>query len=330
MLKSLQKKIYGLNLSSQVTNQSVYRNRRHLLKLGLSSLALTNIPGSMAKEKNSGEFRFKTLKNIDHAKSQYVLKPLTDYSDITSYNNFYEFGTRKSDPSKYAPQYLKVDPWSIKISGLVKNKIKIDLDKLRKISPIQERVYRLRCVEGWSMVIPWLGYSLEKILEVAQPLGSAKFVEFVTLSDPNQMPAVGGFNPILNWPYREALRIDEAYNPLTLLTFGLYGKELPPQNGAPLRVIVPWKYGFKSPKSIVEIRFLEKMPLTSWVESAPNEYGFFSNVNPNVPHRRWSQKTERRIGEGGLFTKRHKTLIYNGYADEVSNMYTGMDLKRFF
>jgi sulfoxide reductase catalytic subunit YedY len=180
------------------------------------------------------------------------------------------------------------------------------------------------------MVIPWIGYSLKKLLELAQPLGSAKFVEFTTLADPNQMPAVGGFNPVLNWPYLEALRIDEAYHPLTLMTFGLYGHNLPEQNGAPVRVIVPWKYGFKSAKSIVRIKFVENMPLTSWVESAPGEYGFFSNVNPNVPHRRWSQKTERRIGEGGIFSKRHKTLMFNGYANEVSNMYTGMDLKKFF
>ena len=330
MLKSSQKKIYGLDLSSQVTNQSVYTNRRRILEFGLSSLALSNISGSFARDVNTKKSKFRTLQNIEHNKSQYSLKPLTDYSDIISYNNFYEFGTGKSDPSKYAPKYLQVEPWSIHISGLVKNKIKIDLDKLRKISPIEERIYRLRCVEGWSMVIPWLGYSLEKILKLAQPLGSAKFVEFITLSDPNQMPAIGGFNPILNWPYREALRIDEAFNPLALLTFGLYGKELPEQNGAPVRVIVPWKYGFKSAKSIVEIRFSEKMPLTSWVESAPNEYGFFSNVNPNVPHRRWSQKTERRIGEGGLFSKRRKTLMFNGYADEVSSMYAGMDLKKFF
>jgi sulfoxide reductase catalytic subunit YedY len=330
MLKSFQKKIFGENLYSLITDQKYYKNRRILLKSGLTTLAFANPPLVLSKETNLKKSKKGTLDRIEFEKSQHNLKPITKYTDVTSYNNFYEFGTGKSDPSKFAPKFLKVDPWSIEITGLVLKAKTINYEQLYKISSMEERVYRLRCVEGWSMIVPWIGYSLKKVLETVQPLGSAKFIEFTTLADPSQMPAVGGFNPVLNWPYREALRIDEAYNPLTLMTFGLYGKKLPEQNGAPVRVIVPWKYGFKSAKSIVRIKFVEKMPLTSWVESAPGEYGFYSNVNPNVPHRRWSQQTERRIGEGGIFSKRHKTLMFNGYADEVSSMYTGMDLKKFY
>tara|TARA_X000001036_G_C20575254_1_gene764359 strand:- start:153 stop:1133 length:981 start_codon:yes stop_codon:yes gene_type:complete len=326
MLILSSKKVSGENLSSQITDQKDYDNRRLLIKSAFATLAATNLTIVPMQEVYSKSSSFDKIK---HKKSLYKLNPVTNFSDVTSYNNFYEFGTGKSDPSKYAPKLLKVDPWSVEISGLVLKEKTISYEELLKISSMEERIYRLRCVEGWSMVIPWVGYSLKKVLEKVQPLGSAKFVEFTTLADPNQMPEVGGFNPVLNWPYREGLRIDEAYHPLTLMTFGLYGRRLPEQNGAPVRIVIPWKYGFKSAKSVVKIKFLEKMPMTSWVDSAPSEYGFYSNVNPNVPHRRWSQQTERRIG-GGIFSKRKKTLIFNGYKDEVSSLYRGMDLKKFF
>jgi sulfoxide reductase catalytic subunit YedY len=203
----------------------------------------------------------------------------------------------------------------------------IDIDALLKLAPIEERIYRMRCVEGWSMVIPWNGYSLSKLLNVVEPLGSAKFIEFVTLADPQQMPGLA--RPILDWPYREALRLDEAMNPLTLLTLGLYGEVLPKQNGAPVRIVVPWKYGFKSAKSIVSIRLTDKQPVTSWVKSAPREYGFYSNVNPNVSHPRWSQATERRLGDNrGIFAPKIPTEMFNGYATQVASLYTGMDLKK--
>ena len=331
MLNKYQKKILGENLNSQITDQKFYSKRRLLLQSSLSVLGLANLSPTFAEQKNTAKNNIKSFsKVLSHSKSNYILKPLTEYQDATTYNNFYEFGTNKSDPSKLAPKLLKVYPWSIEITGLVSKPKRFDLDQLFKIAPLEERVYRLRCVEGWSMVIPWIGYSLKKLLEIVQPLGSAKFVEFTTLADPKQMPEVGSFNPALNWPYKEALRIDEAYHPLSLLTFGIYGEKLLNQNGAPVRVIVPWKYGFKSPKSIVKINLVEKLPLTSWVDSAPSEYGFYSNVNPNVPHRRWSQETERRIGEGGIFSKRHKTLLFNGYGEEVSSLYEGMNLKTFF
>ena len=329
MLILRQKKILGQHLSSEITDQKLYNKRRVFINSAFATFASTNLALFPTNKAFSEKVKSLAYKKIDYKKTGYILNSATKYSDITSYNNFYEFGTGKSDPSKYAPKLLKVDPWSVKISGLVRKEKTFSYEELFKISSMEERIYRLRCVEGWSMVVPWIGYSLKKLLEKVQPLGSAKFVEFTTLADPSQMPGVGGFNQVLNWPYREGLRIDEAYNPLTLMTFGLYGQTLPEQNGAPVRVIVPWKYGFKSAKSIVKIKFIEKMPLTSWVDSAPGEYGFYSNVNPNVPHRRWSQQTERRIGSG-IFSKRHKTLMFNGYSEEVASLYRGMDLKKFF
>jgi sulfoxide reductase catalytic subunit YedY len=262
-------------------------------------------------------------------KSAYVLmEPLTPIEDVTGYNNFYEFGTDKADPARRAPGRLKTSPWTVQITGLVQKPFTLDLDDLLKLAPLEERVYRLRCVEGWSMVIPWVGYSLSHLIQRARPLGSAKFVSFVTLADPAQMPGLS--SPVLDWPYREGLRMDEARHPLTLLSLGLYGQTLPAQNGAPVRLVVPWKYGFKSAKSIVRIEFLEQEPKTSWMLAAPQEYGFYSNVNPSVPHPRWSQASERRIGEGGLFSPRRATLPFNGYADQVEGLYRGMDLRRFF
>jgi sulfoxide reductase catalytic subunit YedY len=251
---------------------------------------------------------------------------LSEYKEVTTYNNFYEFGMDKGDPARRAGS-LKINPWTVTIDGLVKKPMTIDIDALLKLAPIEERIYRMRCVEGWSMVIPWNGYSLSKLLNVVEPLGSAKFVEFVTLADPQQMPGLA--RPILDWPYREALRLDEAMNPLTLLTLGLYGEVLPKQNGAPVRIVVPWKYGFKSAKSIVAIRLTDKQPVTSWVKSAPREYGFYSNVNPNVNHPRWSQATERRLGDNrGIFAPKIPTEMFNGYGTQVASLYAGMDLKK--
>jgi sulfoxide reductase catalytic subunit YedY len=252
---------------------------------------------------------------------------VTSYADASSYNNFYEFGKDKADPAKNAHS-LKTTPWSVQIEGLVKKPMKITLEDLIKLHPMEERIYRMRCVEGWSMVIPWVGYSLSELINKVEPLGSAKYVEFVSQADPKTMPFVG--SAILDWPYTEGLRMDEALHPLTLLSFGMYGEILPNQSGAPVRLVVPWKYGFKSAKSIVKIRFLEKMPATAWNKAAANEYGFYSNVNPSVDHPRWSQATERRIGEDGLFSKRRKTLMFNGYEPQVGQLYAGMDLQKNF
>ncbi|MFM7802314.1 MAG: protein-methionine-sulfoxide reductase catalytic subunit MsrP, partial [Limnohabitans sp.] len=252
---------------------------------------------------------------------------ITTYKSASTYNNFYEFGTDKSDPAENA-HTLKTRPWTVDIEGLVKKPGALSLEDLLKLSAMEERIYRLRCVEGWSMVIPWVGFSLSELIKKVEPLGSAKFVEFITLADPKTMPYVG--SRVLSWPYTEGLRMDEAMHPLTLLTFGMYGEVLPNQNGAPVRVTVPWKYGFKSGKSIVKIRFTEKQPLTAWNKAAANEYGFYSNVNPSVDHPRWSQATERRIGEGGLFAKKIKTQMFNGYEAQVGQLYAGMDLTKNF
>ncbi|PKO63462.1 MAG: protein-methionine-sulfoxide reductase catalytic subunit MsrP, partial [Betaproteobacteria bacterium HGW-Betaproteobacteria-17] len=247
----------------------------------------------------------------------------TPYKDVTTYNNFYEFGTGKSDPAKNAGSLI-TRPWTVAIEGEVGKPMVYDIDALLKLAPLEERVYRMRCVEGWSMVIPWVGFPLREIIRRAAPTGNAKYVEFVTLNDPRQMP--GQRSRVLDWPYVEGLRLDEAMHPLTLLAVGLYGEVLPNQNGAPVRLVVPWKYGFKSAKSIVKIRFVEKPPLTAWMRAAPREYGFYSNVNPAVDHPRWSQAKERRIGE---FRKRD-TLMFNGYGDQVAALYRGMDLKTLF
>ncbi len=251
----------------------------------------------------------------------------TSYQDATHYNNFYEFGSDKADPAAHASA-LKTSPWKLEVSGLVNKPRTFDIDDLLKLGALEDRIYRLRCVEGWSMVIPWVGYSLSALIERVQPQGSAKYVQFESLADKATMPGVR--SSILQWPYTEGLRLDEAMHPLTLLTFGMYGQVLPNQNGAPVRVVVPWKYGFKSAKSIVRMRLVEKEPNTAWNIAAQHEYGFYSNVNPDVPHPRWSQATERRIGEDGLFAKRRKTLIFNGYGNEVARLYVGMDLKKYF
>jgi len=255
------------------------------------------------------------------------MEKLTSYEHVTGYNNYYEFGTQKSEPAVYAKS-LKPRPWSVVVEGEVAKPGRFDLDMLLKLAPMEERIYRLRCVEGWSMVIPWIGWSLSELIRRVEPTGNAKYVQFETLADPKQMPGLG--SPVLDWPYVEGLRMDEAMHPLTMLVFGVYGEVLPNQNGAPLRLAVPWKYGFKSGKSIVRIRFTEKQPKTSWNEVAPSEYGFYSNVNPDVDHPRWSQATERRIGEDGLFAKKRKTLMFNGYEAQVGALYAGMDLRKLF
>jgi len=265
-------------------------------------------------------------------KSAYTVKdPLTPIEAVTTYNNFYEFGTDKDDPAAHAGK-LKTRPWLVKVEGEIRKPRTYDIDELLKLAPLEERVYRMRCVEGWSMVIPWVGFPLAELIKRVEPTGNAKFVEFVTLLDPAQMP--GQSVRVLKWPYVEGLRMDEAMHPLTLLTLGLYGEALPNQNGAPVRVVVPWKYGFKSAKSIVQIRFTEQQPKTSWELAGPSEYGFYSNVNPNVDHPRWSQAKERRIEKvsvlDSLFDKKRETLMFNGYADQVAQLYAGMDLKKYF
>jgi sulfoxide reductase catalytic subunit YedY len=252
----------------------------------------------------------------------------TDYAHASTYNNFYEFGTDKSDPAAKAGA-LKTRPWTVVVEGLVNKPRTFGIEDLLKLAPQEERIYRLRCVEGWSMVIPWVGYSLSALLRQVELQGSAKYVEFVTAADPATMPGLR--SRVLLWPYVEGLRLDEAQHPLTLLAFGMYGEVLPNQNGAPVRLVVPWKYGFKSGKSLVKIRLVEKEPRTAWNVAAPQEYGFFSNVNPDVAHPRWSQATERRIGEeGGLLAKRRKTERFNGYEPQVGGLYAGMDLRRFY
>ena len=247
----------------------------------------------------------------------------TPFSTVTSYGNFYEFGPDKDSPAKHAHR-LRTQPWQIRVEGEVLKPTTFGLDTLLKLAAMEERVYRMRCVEGWSAVIPWVGFPLAELIRRVQPTGNAKYVEFISLADPEQMPYVR--LPLLSWPYTEALRLDEALHPLTLLAFGMYCEVMPKQNGAPVRLVVPWKYGFKSAKSIVRIRLVEQQPQTAWMKAGPSEYGFYSNVNPDVPHKRWSQSTERRLGE---FSKR-KTLPFNGYAEQVSQLYSGMDLRTHF
>ncbi|MBT9612017.1 MAG: protein-methionine-sulfoxide reductase catalytic subunit MsrP [Burkholderiales bacterium] len=299
--------------SSEITDPLIYRQRREFIKGAAAISALAALPlRADAATKLSGV-----------KKSTYTVdEVLTPFNDITTYNNFYEFGTDKASPAIQARNFVP-RPWTVTVEGMVKRPMTFDIDDLMKW-PLEERVYRLRCVEGWSMVIPWTGFPLNEILKRVEPTGSAKFVEFTSLNDPKRMP--GQRSPVLDWPYVEGLRLDEAQHPLTLMVVGLYGEVLPNQNGAPLRLAVPWKYGFKSAKSIVRIRLVEKAPISSWMRATPNEYGFFSNVNPDVDHPRWSQSKERRIGE---FLKR-KTLPFNGYGAQVAAMYAGMDLRKFF
>jgi sulfoxide reductase catalytic subunit YedY len=307
---------------SEITPRRLYLNRR-------DALAAFGALGSLgATSAHAGAKLAATRSSVAGA---VVMDKLTTQADATSYNNFYEFGTDKADPARYA-HTLRPTPWSVVVEGECAKPGRFDLDSLLTLAPMEERIYRLRCVEGWSMVIPWVGYSLSELLKRAEPTSKAKYVEFTSLADKSQMPGVR--SGVLDWPYVEGLRIDEAMHPLAMLVYGMYGEVLPNQNGAPLRLAVPWKYGFKSAKSIVKIRFIEKEPVSSWTKAAQQEYGFYSNVNPNVSHPRWSQATERRIGEesgsgfGALLAKRRQTLMFNGYGPQVGQLYAGMDLKK--
>jgi len=315
---------------SEITPRAVYQDRRTLLKWMATGAAGAALATWAQREALAQQIakpgKLPALPAVrSTAAGAVTMEKVTDYKDASSYNNFYEFGTDKSDPAQNA-HTLKTRPWTVEVEGLVKKPAKFAIDDLVKLAPQEERIYRLRCVEGWSMVIPWVGFPLSKLIEKVEPLGNAKFVEFVTLADPKTMPFVG--SRVLDWPYAEGLRMDEAMHPLALLTFGMYGEVLPNQNGAPVRMVLPWKYGFKSAKSIVKIRFTEQAPRTAWNKAAANEYGFYSNVNPEVDHPRWSQATERRIGEDGLFAKKRKTLMFNGYEAQVGQLYAGMDLKK--
>ncbi len=294
-------------VASEITPQRVYQDRRRLLQWMATGAAGAALAAWAQREAFAQQVqRPGKLAQLPATRSTVpgaaTMEKVTEYKDASSYNNFYEFGTDKSDPARNA-HTLKTTPWTVEIEGLVKKPAKIGLEDLMKVSAQEERIYRLRCVEGWSMVIPWVGYSLSRLIDRVEPLGSAKYVEFITQADPKTMPYVG--SRVLDWPYVEGLRMDEAMHPLTLLTFGMYGEVLPNQNGAPVRLVVPWKYGFKSGKSLVKIRFTEQPPKTAWNKAAANEYGFYSNVNPEVDHPRWSQATERRIGEDGLFAKNY-------------------------
>ncbi|MFM2116354.1 MAG: hypothetical protein RIQ80_453 [Actinomycetota bacterium] len=312
--------------SANITPKEVFQNRRNLLKiLTLGSLA-AGFSSSLQNDAFAVGESNKKLK-AKFNKKYSVNDKQTSFKDATTYNNFYEFGMDKDDPARYAKSLI-TRPWTVSVEGLVQKPQVFDFDSLIKLSDMEERVYRMRCVEGWSMVIPWNGFSLSNLLNKVEPLGTAKYVEFVTLADPKQMPGLS--STIIAWPYLEGLRLDEAMNPLTLLTFGMYGEILPNQNGAPVRIVIPWKYGFKSAKSIVKIRLTDKEPITSWHRTAPMEYGFYSNVNPNVSHPRWSQSTERRIDGRNIFSSKIKTEMFNGYGEYVEKLYTGMDLRKFY
>ncbi len=312
--------------SSEITPQALYSRRREFLKSAALFVATTTaLGGSVVALTGSGKSKGRPN---DAARGTLGKKDphdeaLTRFEDISTYNNFYEFGTDKDDPSRNA-HTLKPQPWTVEITGEVDRPRRVDLEELLKAVSLEERVYRMRCVEGWSMVIPWLGFPLGALLSQVSPTSNAKYVVFTTLHDLAQMP--GQAEAVLDWPYVEALRLDEAMHPLTLVATGIYGKPLPNQNGAPLRLVVPWKYGFKGIKSIVKIELTRSRPRTTWNQAAPGEYGFYANVNPDAPHPRWSQATERRIGE----LARRKTLPFNGYGDQVASLYTGLDLKTWF
>jgi sulfoxide reductase catalytic subunit YedY len=306
---------------SEITPQAVWRGRRTLLQAAAAAglVGAAGVAAGQGPAASRLPARSSPLSTMEKATAQDL---------VTGYCNFYEFGTEKDDPPRQAPKLLRTRPWQVVVDGEVRRPRTFDIDGLLKLAPMEERVYRLRCVEAWSAVVPWIGYPLAELIRRVEPTGNARYVEFTTLADPKQMPGLR--SRVLDWPYVEGLRMDEAMHPLTLLTFGMYGEVLPNQNGAPLRLVVPWKYGFKSAKSLVRIRFVETQPVNSWQKSAPSEYGFYSNVNPNVDHPRWSQASERRLGEDGLFARRRPTLMFNGYGEQVASLYAGMDLKRFY
>ena len=309
--------------SSEITPKSLYLNRRKFLA-GAALAGAAAATGIGLREIISPSATAQAGNKINGIQKSPLstTETVTPYKDVTNYNNYYEFSTEKDEPAKLA-QKFRTRPWKVKIDGLVDKKQELDVDAIIKMAPPEERIYRHRCVEGWSIVVPWVGFSLSELIKRVNPTSKAKFVEFTTILDKTQMP--GQQRNVLEWPYVEGLRMDEAMHPLALLCFGMYGEDLPNQDGAPIRIIVPWKYGFKSAKAIVRIRFTDKQPLNTWNISAPMEYGFYSNVNPNVDHPRWSQAKERRLGE---FSKR-PTLMFNGY-DQVASLYSGMDLKKNF
>ena len=315
--------------SSEITDEQLYIRRREFMRLaGGAALAAAASPfvagcGSDTLAAVTGAEATQTALSGIKPKVVTTDEKLNSFEDITSYNNFFEFGTGKDDPARYAGR-LKTSPWTVKIDGHCSKPAAYGVEDLIKPIALEERIYRLRCVEAWSMVIPWVGIPLSSILKRAEPTAKATFVEFTTLLRPSEMP--GQNQASLSWPYKEGLRMDEAMHPLTIMAVGLYGKRLPNQNGAPLRLVVPWKYGFKGIKSVVRIRFVDKMPTTAWSEATPSEYGFYSNVNPEVDHPRWTQARERRIGE----LSRRPTLMFNGYAEEVASLYSGMDLKKYY
>lgn len=335
---------------SEITPESVYRNRRQFLggaaKLGLAA-SLPGLLPAMAGAADTGvsaqlpantrrappapwwEEKFQNIAPVQRAGEFWTSEDLTPYRDITTYNNFYEFGTDKEDPSRRA-QGLKVDPWSVEIVGEVDNPGVYHLEDFLKPHQLEERIYRLRCVERWSMVIPWIGFPLAELINRVGPNSKAKYVAFETLHDPAQMPAQSARFSIIDWPYREGLRMDEAMHPLSFLAVGIYGNYMPPQNGAPIRLVVPWKYGFKSIKSIVKISFVESEPPTSWNMLQANEYGFYANVNPEVHHPRWRQDMETRLPRTLLSPARQETIMFNGYGDQVAHLYQGMDLTRYY
>ena len=305
---------YNLDKENEITDEMFFHNRRKIIA---SSISLPFLLSSNLSFSNNKKLSF--TKDLEYSTNEQT----NTIKQISSYNNFYELGTGKRDPLLNADK-LKTNNWKLSIDGLVENNLVLDSNDLVNKFPLEERIYRLRCVEAWSLVVPWIGFELSKLIKLAKPLSNAKYIAFESILDRENLP--GQKRDILNWPYREGLRIDEALNPLTFISVGLYGKVLPNQNGSPVRLVVPWKYGFKSIKSLVKISFVEKQPICTWNEQTPNEYGFYSNVNPLVSHPRWSQKRERRIGE---FTKRD-TLMFNGYSKFVSNLYSGMDLKKNF
>jgi methionine sulfoxide reductase catalytic subunit len=309
--------------SSEITPRSVYLNRRRFLT-GAALGGTAALAGFAFREFGSPSSEVHANSKIEGVQSSTFStnEKVTAYKDVTNYNNYYEFSSEKAEPASLAKNF-KTRPWKVTIDGLVKKKQVLDVDTIIKMATPEERIYRHRCVERWSIVVPWIGFSLSELIKRVEPLGKAKFVEFTTVLAPGEMP--GQRTGVLDWPYVEGLRMDEAMHPLALLCFGMYGEVLPNQNGAPLRVVVPWKYGFKSAKAIVRIRFSDSQPISAWTKAAPNEYGFYSNVNPQVDHVRWSQAKERRLGEFYM----RPTLMFNGY-DQVASLYNGMDLKKKF
>jgi methionine sulfoxide reductase catalytic subunit len=313
--------------SSEITPKDVFHNRREFLREAVAAGVIATGGLILPRAAQAAPQKLGPLKKTPYS----IDEKLTTYANVTNYNNFYEFGTDKGDPARHAHR-LKPRPWTVRIAGEAKKTGVVDIDDLIRPHALEERVYRLRCVEAWSMVIPWVGIPLAEVIKRFEPTSRAKFVQFETKHDPEQMPGQSGFfgGAGLEWPYVEGLRMDEAMHPLTILAVGLYGEVLPNQNGAPIRLVVPWKYGFKSIKSIVTISFTQSQPVNTWYKTAPREYGFYSNVNPQVDHPRWSQAQERRIGEDGLFSRKRPTLMFNGYAEQVASLYADMDLRKNF